>query len=306
MPQGLLAATALQRLTDDAFSEQGVALWCKREDLRHPLYGGNKWHKLQGHLQRAQAQDAKAVLSFGGAWSNHLYALAAVGQDLGIKTIGLVRGPNNTAMLDDCRGFGMTIKPLSYSDYRRRYDADFLRDIQVQYPAAYVVPEGGSGEVGLDGFAGLAQELVQQIRELGLEQCVVAVAMGTGTTVAGLRKYLPETISVWGVPVLPQNANESATQQLLGESAQYVRIWHNLVDAKYGQLSDELKTYLDVFEAKHGVQLDPIYTVKLFFALSALAKTHHLTPHQHVIALHSGGLQGRRGFNLPFSIEAAY
>ncbi len=298
LPDFPAPAPALTAIQWPALEALGVELLLQREDRRDPVLGGNKWYKLLGHLQAARAQGASRVLSFGGAWSNHLYALAAAGARYGFPTLGLVRGAQDTAMLADCRRWGMHILPLSFGDYRRRHDPAFLALLAAEYPDAYLLPEGGAGEAGLSGFAPLAQELA--LTAAG-RPSVVAVAMGTGTTVAGLAAALPKSVALWGFPVLPLPGIEAK----LAQYGSALQIWHGLVDAGYGRLSPELAAFLSVFEREQGVSLDPIYTVKLLWALDTLAKTDRLPRASRIIALHSGGLQGRRGFDLPLPAWAA-
>jgi 1-aminocyclopropane-1-carboxylate deaminase len=288
----LQAPTPLQRLHLPVFAAAGVELWLKREDLRHPLLGGNKWPKLLGHLRAAEAAGQGTLVSFGGAWSNHLHALAAAGRELGLSTVGLVRGDRDTAMLADCRRWGMRIVSLSHGDYRRRDDTEWLQGLLAAegLSDSHVIPEGGGGAAGLEGFAGLAAELAVQAGS----GAVLAVAMGTGTTARALAGFLPADMEVWGFPVLPLKAAELAAQTGL-------RFWPGQVDKAYGRLGAELRRFLHEFEGEQGIALDPVYTVKLLYALHALAEQGRLPRATRIVALHSGGLQGRRGHALSFA-----
>jgi 1-aminocyclopropane-1-carboxylate deaminase len=295
-PDGL--PTPLMRLTDPRLDVAGVELWLKREDLRDPRLGGNKWYKLQGHLQAARAAGHGRLLGFGGIWSNHLYALAAAGARFGFATIGVVRGDQGSAMLDDCRQLGMQLMPLGYAEYRRRHDAGWLAALQERTGPCHVIPEGGGGEEGLVGFRALAAELVSQVGS----DVVVAVAMGTGTTLAGLARYLPAGQRVWGFPVLPLKE----TAQVLEAGLRSVdartswHIWHGCVDQAYGRLTPALRAFLGAFERAQGIPLDPVYTVKLIQGLYGLAEQGYIPRGTRIVALHSGGLQGRRGFGLNY------
>lgn len=301
---GLQAPTPLQPISLPAFEAAGARLLLKREELRDPLLGGNKWHKLQGHLQAAAEQGQRRLLSFGGAWSNHLHALAATGQRFGLETVGVVRGDRMTAMLEDCRRFGMRLHPVSHADYRRRDDALWQQELLRELGPAYVIPEGGGGEAGLRGFACLAGELAQSCSE---PNTVLALAMGTGTTLAGLAAHLPAGCRIWGFPVLALPGIEQQLAKSLLTYRQHASftVWHGLVDSAYGRLGAPLRQFLASFEEQQGLELDPIYTVKLLWALNHLADQGSIPPGTTVVALHSGGLQGRRGFALPDSLPAA-
>lgn len=294
------APTPLERLHLAAFDEAGAELWLKREDLRDPLLGGNKWYKLQGHLRAAAG---RRLLSFGGAWSNHLHALAAAGQRFGLETVGVVRGHQDSAMLADCRAFGMRLIPVDYGQYRQREEAGWVASLLRDHGLedCYVIPEGGGGAEGLAGFASLAAEL-----EAVDCPTTVAVAMGTGTTLAGLAAHLSPNCQIWGFPVLPLPEMQQKLAKWLAETpdAATYRVWHDLVDQGYGRLTPELRDFMAWFECHHSIPLDPVYTVKLIWALNSLAKQGGIPRGSRIVALHSGGLQGRRGFALPV-VQAA-
>lgn len=289
-----LSPTPVQSLVLPSLAAAGARLSVMRADLNDAELGGNKWYKLQGHLARARAQGCRRVLSFGGAWSNHLHALAAAGYRYGFGTIGVVRGDRQTAMLDDCRRWGMEIRQLSFGEYRRRHEPDVLQRLQADYPDAWLVPEGGSGAAGTEGFRALADELV------AAGASVVAVAMGTGTTAIGLARWLPPGVEVWGFPVLPlTDFAERMAQWAPDLPGNRVRVWHGMVDTRYGRPDQPLLDYLLACEQRHSLVLDPVYTVKLMWALETLAGSNLIPSGAHVVALHGGGLQGRRGFDLP-------
>lgn len=282
--------TPLCELHAPPLAGAGVRLWLKREELRHPLLGGNKWPKLVGHLRAA---GGRTLVGFGGAWSNHLHALAAAGHELGQATVGVVRGEQDTAMLQDCRRMGMRLLAVSRSEYRLRDDPAWVRSLLHGngLAAAYVIPEGGGGVAGLEGFAELAREL----RAETTPETVFALAMGTGTSVAGLAAHLPPGARVWGFPVLPLTGIEASldTGRMGGAD---IHVWHGMVDKSYGRLSPDLLQFQKNFELEHNIALDPVYTVKLLRALYELAEQGRLPRTTRIVALHSGGLQGRRGY----------
>ena len=172
-----------------------------RLDLCGGLAPGNKTFKLEHNLDQARSQGLNRLLSFGGAWSNHLHALAAVGAERGFETIGIVRGEmpaTPSAMLLDAQGWGMRLEYVSRQDYRRRSEPDYLQELQRRYDPCLIIPEGGANVVGALGCAGIAK-LLLQADELA---AVVVLPVGTGTTLAGLASALLPGIQLMGISVL--------------------------------------------------------------------------------------------------------
>jgi len=196
-------------------------------------------------------------------------------------------------MLQDCRLSGMRLLPVSRGEYRFREDSAWVQALLNAngLADAYVIPEGGGGAAGLEGFAELAQELVTETTP----DTVFALAMGTGTSVAGLAAHLPAGARVWGFPVLPLPGIE-ATFGAGRRGGADIHVWHGMVDKSYGRLTPDLLQFQKKFELEHNIALDPVYTVKLLRALYELAEQGRLPRTTRIVALHSGGLQGRRGY----------
>lgn len=273
----------------------------KREDLLHPHLGGNKLYKLHGHLRSAMVQGHRQVLSFGGAWSNHLYALAAAGQMLGMQTIGVVRGEAAavpSAMLQDVAAMGMRLHFISRADYKRKRDPAFLDELHRHFGVFYTIPEGGGDAQGAEGCRALGQGLAVISRRTPFD--VVCCAVGTGGTLAGLAAGLPESVSVCGFSVL------KGADQLSGEVGDRLRElggpsadWQLETDyhcGGYARCPDQLAYFMQEFELQTGVSLDPVYTAKMMWGIARKASAGAWPAHTRILALHSGGLQGRRGF----------
>ncbi|MFA6050975.1 MAG: pyridoxal-phosphate dependent enzyme [Methylobacter sp.] len=279
---------------DDALLEQyQIELWMKRDDLLHPVISGNKWRKLKYSLDHALSLGADTVISMGGAYSNHLHALAYAGKVLGLKTIGLVRGgqPETlTPTLQDMQNWGMELKFVSRADYRilRRHKG--WHELPGLKPGQYWLPEGGAQALALKGVAEL-------VNEIEIPYDVLCVPCGTGTTLAGIIDAVSEQVSVLGFAAL-KNAGFLAAE-VEAMLSQPRNNWQINLDYHFGgfaKTNAELSEFIEDFELKTTIPLEPVYTGKMMYAIYDLIKKHYFRPGQRIIAVHTGGLQGKRGF----------
>lgn len=276
----------------------GHSLQVARFDLQDEALSGNKRYKLLPSLEQARAAGASCIASFGGAWSNHLHALAAAGARWGIPTVGFVRGelgPALTPTLEDARRWGMCLQGLSRSDYRRRAEPGFTDALLPGEPAPFWVPEGGASEAGVAGCEAMGRMLLEHF---GADEPVcVVVACGTGATFAGLLRVLPARWRSVGVPVL------KGARDLDGK----VRAWapaaaagwslrHEFHRGGYARCDDRLLRFCADFAAASGVPLEPVYTGKMMMAVLEMMAAGEFESHPRVVAIHSGGMQGARGF----------
>lgn len=279
----------------------GVQIHLLRMDLIHPQLSGNKWFKLRENLRHAKESGYKRVISFGGAFSNHLHALAWAGQTMQVPTLGIVRGEAAYAAnptLSDAARWGMELKFVSRKEYQKRDSEEYLAELELRYPDSWIVPEGGSNTLALAGFAGLfeAQSWSQEV----LPDLLVA-ACGTGGTLAGLISAVPPDVKVMGIPVLKGAAFlEQDIRMLLGDAnAGAGKEWYLDLEGHeggYAKLSPELIDFMAWFETKTNIELDPVYTGKMMFRLHKLILRGTFCRGTSIVAVHSGGLQGRRGF----------
>jgi len=274
---------------------------CLRLDLLDQEAPGNKLFKLQGYLNQAAAQGVRRIVSFGGAWSNHLHALAAVGRSHNIETVGLVRGELHqqlTPMLADAQAMGMHLVPVTRAEYRRKDEPEYLDAIAATYGPCLVVPEGGAGLSGLEGCLALA-DLLQTCPTVGGQ---VVLGVGTGTTLAGLVAGLEGAREVIGVSALKGADDQShRVRSLLSESGYSDsgrwRIEHDYHCGGFARASAELKSFMLDCEAAGGPPLEPVYTGKTLFALRDMVNNGRLSAAEPIIFIHTGGLQGRRGYS---------
>jgi 1-aminocyclopropane-1-carboxylate deaminase/D-cysteine desulfhydrase-like pyridoxal-dependent ACC family enzyme len=287
-------------LPEPLAERHGVRLRLLRDDLHHPALPGNKWRKLKYNLLAARDQGHHTLLTFGGAYSNHLAAVAAAGPLYGFRTIGVVRGEEAEALsptLLHCRQAGMTLHFVSREAYRQRHEAAWLTELQQQLGPAYVVPEGGSNVLALRGCA----ELVAELDAAGEAFDAIAVACGTGGTLAGLLTGLHGQRQAVGVAALKgadflRQDVDALTMAAVGR--QYTN-WHLHTGAHFGgyaRYSAELLAFIEDFYRRYGVVLDPVYTGKLLAGLLQLIGAGYFAAGSTVVAVHTGGLQGWEGF----------
>ncbi|MBC3916665.1 pyridoxal-phosphate dependent enzyme [Undibacterium sp. CY18W] len=281
----------------------GMDLWIKRDDLLHPQVSGNKFRKLKYPLQAVQGR-AVHIVSMGGIWSNHLHALAhacalaGMSGMPGMTATALVRGAEGmqSAMLDDIRELGMQVKFVTREAYRQlRSEPDAWRQYLVpDGREALWLPEGGSSALALRGVAEL-------VAELPFIPTHTILACGTGATLAGVLAGLAGRSQVMGVAAI-SNAGylKDEIARLLAEAAYPdYKNYQLLTDSHlggYARVTPELMAFCADFEKETGIPLEPVYTGKMLFALRQLWHDGYLAADASVLAIHTGGLQGRRGF----------
>ncbi|WP_455930099.1 1-aminocyclopropane-1-carboxylate deaminase/D-cysteine desulfhydrase [Pseudomonas fluorescens] len=273
----------------------GVELAVLRLDRIDPLISGNKWFKLTEHLAHAQAAGARGVISLGGAHSNHLHALAAAGKRFGFATVGLLRGhPQDTPTVLDLKAYGMQLHWLGYGGYRARHEAGFWSPWREQYPHLYPVPEGGGGLAGAEGCGVLVGHVRAQLNHLGWDDYHAWwLAAGTGTTLAGLALAEAGAHPVYGAMAVPDDHGVAQNVQAIVPGG------YALLDASRGgfaKVDPVLLDFIQTTEQACGVPLEPLYTGKALLALKQQIEAGRFTPGTRLVFVHTGGLQGRRGF----------
>ncbi|MET7570889.1 pyridoxal-phosphate dependent enzyme [Streptomyces sp. NPDC005492] len=262
----------VEEIADGRFDRHGIRLLLKRDDLIHPDLIGNKWRKLAPNLTAAAG---RTVVTFGGAYSNHLRATAAAGRLLGLRTVGVVRGqeladrPLNPS-LSRCAADGMRLCFVDRSTYRRKTEPETLAALLRTADAqdAYVVPEGGSNSLAVRGCQALGEELRARAD-------VVALACGTGGTLAGLAAGLAPDQRALGIPVLKgaflTTDIEGLQQRAFGGSRGDWSLDDRFHFGGYARVPTELDTFAEDFEQRHGLPVERLYVAKLLYGLVALA-----------------------------------
>ncbi len=279
---------------DDPLLPSDTELWIKREDLLHPIISGNKWRKLKYVLNDALSLGFSHWVSMGGYRSNHLHALAFIGRELGLKTTGIIRGerPAQTnPTLQDIESWGMSLEFVSRSKFRqlreyKQWDSKPGKDY-----AGYWIPEGGSCPHALAG-------VTEMVDDVPVKFQTIALACGTGTTLAGVSCALSNRQNALGFGVL-KNAgflNEDV-KKLLAQSGKSInKLPEIILDYHFGGFAKQtrsLTTFIADFESRTGIPLEPVYTGKMMYGLYDLITTQEHWRDQSIVAIHTGGLQGR-------------
>ena len=269
---------------------QPVQLTIKRLDLIHPQISGNKFFKLKYNLLAAQQQGFSQVLTFGGAFSNHIAATAFAAQHFGFQSIGMIRGEELASQqfnptLQTAQDLGMQLHFLSRFEYRLRHQAEYLQQLQQQYPQAFIIPEGGSNALAIQG----TQEILSPDDLENYD--VICCAVGTGGTLAGIIESSSEQQHVLGFSALKGDFLKHDIQQWTDKSN-----W-SLTDAYccggYAKITPKLLQFMQQFEQQHHIPLEQVYTAKMMTGLLDLIQYHHFPAHTRILAIHTGGLQGK-------------
>ncbi|MCX7553197.1 pyridoxal-phosphate dependent enzyme [Marinicella sp. S1101] len=279
----------------------GVSVVVKRDDLNHPVIQGNKLRKLKYNIKAAQSAQAQTLITFGGAYSNHLLATAFAAKQAGLKALGFVRGDELaettskwSSTLNHCHQLGMQLEFVSRSDYRLKQAAPAIAETINSLSESYVIPEGGSNQLAVKGVAEMVTELAAQTPEPTHIICPV----GTGGTVAGLVQGVVQNnwqCQVIGVAVLKGlQEMENTINQWLGsnEIDHGYQVLHEFSGGGYAKNSQELIGFSLGFEQITGIPLDKVYNSKSFYALAQLIKNQQITSEDRPLIIHTGGLQG--------------
>ncbi|UVK91086.1 pyridoxal-phosphate dependent enzyme [Pseudomonas sp. B21-051] len=300
-PSDWLPQAPLELLQLDWLTTSGIEVAILRLDQIDPLISGNKWFKLTEHLKAADRTGAQGVISLGGAHSNHLHALAAAGKRLGFETVGLLRGhPQQTPTVADLQAFGMQLHWLGYGGYRARHDPGFWEPWQARYPNLHAVPEGGGGLAGALGCKALKQQVSSQLSTLGWSDFHGWwLACGTGTTLAGLVLAEAGERPVYGALAVPEDHGVAPQVEAILREAGMVNAGYELFDASRGgfaKVDPLLREFIQLSEQASGLPLEPLYTGKALLALKEQIESGRFESGTRLIFVHTGGLQGRRGF----------
>ena len=273
--------------------QKNIQIFLKREDLIHPVISGNKYWKLFYNINSYLEQNPANpfIITFGGAFSNHIAAVAALGKEYEMKTLGIIRGEelqgkwqeNSTLKLADQNG--MDFRFVSREEYR---DKDSLTQIlKKEFPNALIIPEGGTNKHAVDGIQFMLTEQTKSFDYL-------CTAVGTGGTIAGLSKFAEEHQKVVGFKVVDDHSLYNKVSELS------TRNNFELIEAhegKYGKITDENIRFINDFNQNYGIQLDPIYTGKMMKKLFEMIEENYFPAGSKILAFHTGGLQGISGAN---------
>ena len=272
--------------------DNAVRLYLKRDDLIHPFISGNKWRKLKYNIQYAKEKEYDTIVSFGGAFSNHIYSLAAAGEAFNIQTVGILRGEevdNQNPTLSFALSKGMILKKVSRTEFRNKETLE--NRFRAQYPKAYFIPEGGSNTLGVKGCTEVIEELSDQV-----DYDIVCCAVGTAGTVSGLINGLNGHKKILGFPVV--KGGDFLKEEVTVFTNNAFHNWALVMDYHfngYAKINKGLVQFIDAFYSHHTIQLEPIYTGKLLFGVFDLIEKGYFSKGSKIVAIHTGGLQGLEG-----------
>ena len=290
--------TPIQEIRTSLTQEKGVELYVKREDLNHPDISGNKLRKLQYNLKAAKEQGFHKLLTFGGAFSNHIYATAAAGQLFDFETIGIIRGEEHLPLnptLDFAQSCGMEIHYMDRTRYRLKNSLIVLNELKKKHGEFYLIPEGGTNDLAIKG----CQEILIE-EEKSFDYYVLSV--GTGGTLAGIIQGLTGVNKIIGISSLKGEFLEVEINSLFRQynlpeyDNWYVNQEYHF--GGYAKTSDELFQFIETMDKEHNLPLDPVYTGKALFGTMDLIKKGDIPRGSKLLFIHTGGLQGRAGFGI--------
>lgn len=294
-----IASTPIQELKLPIFKEKGVQLFIKREDLNHPEISGNKFRKLKYNLLEAQKQGHTKLLTFGGAYSNHIYATAAAGKEFGFKTIGIIRGEEHlplNATLSFALSCEMELQYMDREAYRKKDTNPVKSSLQNEFGSFYLIPEGGTNWLAIQGCMEiLTPEEIDQFD-------VFSLSVGTGGTVAGVIQVLKGKNQVLGFSSLKGGFLEAQVHNLFKQyNYPDFKNWSINSDYHFGgyaKKNEELLNFILNMEKEADLLLDPIYTGKALYGLLEMIEKDKFKKGSKILFIHTGGLQGRLGFGL--------
>ncbi len=273
---------------------EGISFTVKREDRLHPDISGNKYRKLKYNLLEAKKQQQHTLLTFGGAYSNHVAATAAAGKEYGFNTIGVIRGEelqdkiDSNATLKYAEQCGMQLVFVSRKAYRQKNEPAFIAQLKQQHDAFYLIPEGGTNSLAIQG----CEEILTE-SDTGFD--IICTSVGTGGTIAGIINSAKAHQKIVGFSALK---GDFLTEEI--EKYTTRKNWKLITDyhfGGYGKIKPELITFINQFKEQTGIALDPIYTGKMCYGLVQMIQQNLLDATSNILVIHTGGLQGVKGIN---------
>ena len=286
--------TENQKVNLPILEEKKVSLFIKREDKIHPLISGNKYRKLKYNIKKAKIAQYQTLLTFGGAFSNHILATACAAHENGLKSVGIIRGEelafkwkDNPTLLK-ATALGMRLKFVSRSDYRNKHSAEFVEQLKAEYGHFYLLPEGGTNDLAIRGCEEI---LISEDEDFNAVCCSV----GTGGTIAGIINSKSSEQRVLGFPALKGDFLKEDIRKFATNEQWNLQLDYHV--GGYGKVSAELINFINDFKKETQIPLDPIYTGKMMFGILDMVKKDKFERDSKILAIHTGGLQGIEGMN---------
>lgn len=280
----------LLALKSQIFEQIELTVLLKPEYQNHPYISGNKWWKLKYNLEKAVHQGRTTLLTFGGAYSNHIYATAAAAKELGLSSVGVIRGEETLPLnhtLTFAKECGMQLHYVSREDYRKKSEAAFIKNLNDRFGRFYLIPEGGTNALAVKGCAEFAQQLSHEA-----DFDYLCLPVGTSGTIAGMIEGLDATKQIVGFPVLKGAEFLEREISRFTSKKDNWQLIHDYHFGGYAKSTAELEKFKKEFEIEFNFPLDLVYTSKMMYGIFDLAKKGFFRKGATVLILHTGGLQG--------------
>lgn len=275
--------------------ENNISLSLKREDLIHPFVSGNKYRKLKYNLIQAKEEKQTTLLTFGGAFSNHIAAVAFAGKEAGFETIGVIRGEELFNKIQDnptltfAQNCGMTFMFETRANYRNKHEISYLLELKEKFGSFYLIPEGGTNDFAIKG----CEEILNYLDD---EFDFICCAVGTGGTIAGIINSAKKHQKVMGFPALKGDFLEKEIK--FSTQNNNWELYKNYHFGGYAKISKELISFINQFYEDTKIILDPVYTAKMMFGIYDLIEKKYFPKGSKILAIHTGGIQGIQGMNI--------
>ena len=294
----LRLSTPIQ-LLDSNFQNKHVRLFIKRDDLIHPWINGNKWRKLQGHIEHYRTNGYNGIISYGGANSNHLVAVACACDELNIPSVGIVRTyeiDERNPIIQKLRSWNMELRVVSPPEYRQKESSTAIRNILSEFPDHMLIPEGGTSQFALSGLNGLTSELLAD--PLYERNSDVLLSIGTGGMLAGLYDALPSTHQFIAASPFKSDITYLKGMDLIKKNnPDHIQLVNASGGKRFGAYDHEAVMLINEFYDRYGVLLDPIYTAKAVKWLIDQLCIDERMYGRSILLIHSGGLPGVMAYN---------
>jgi 1-aminocyclopropane-1-carboxylate deaminase len=286
--------TPIQEIQNELISGSDVKLYIKREDLNHPLVSGNKWWKLKYNLAEALIQKKDILLTFGGAYSNHIFATAAAGREIGVKTVGIIRGEEQTSVnpvIQFARHAGMKLHFVSREVYRQKNEEKFIHKLHEEFGDFYLIPEGGSNELAVKGVQEFAQRIIGDFD-------YICCPVGTGGTLAGLINGLKGSGTIVGFSVLKNGSFLTEEVRELGAAYSNWNIQTAYDFGGYAKSTPWLTSFVEDFWKKYNIPIESVYSAKMMAGIFDLLGKGFFGRGSKILAIHTGGIVTKNYWNL--------
>lgn len=274
--------------------ERNIEVTIKREDLIHPFVSGNKFRKLKYNLLQAKKEEYGTLLTFGGAFSNHIAAVAYAGKENGFSTIGIIRGEelsdkiNENPTLQFAKDCGMQLEFVTREAYRLKSETAFIEQLEEQFGTFFLIPEGGTNTLAIKGCEEILTTTDKKFD-------YICCAVGTGGTISGIINSLEPHQKVLGFPALKGDFLKDEIRNFAtNENWELITDYHF---GGYGKITEELVAFINMFYEKYQIPLDPVYTGKMVFGVIDLITKDYFPKDSKILMIHTGGIQGIQGMN---------